>query len=96
MKLTKLEEQIIEATDEKILQEANIIRLDERTSRKRRLNQACLIAAKEANDPIYFKYQKAAKRRLALREQIRQKYATKGKLKLAEYDMRRKNAAAKK
>ncbi|WRM43525.1 hypothetical protein [Staphylococcus phage LY01] len=84
--ITPLEEQIMQATDEALLREQNIMRLDERTKRKRRLNQLALVAAKEAQDPIYFKYQKAARARKKWRDIIRQKYATKAKLKLAELD----------
>ncbi|WPH64356.1 hypothetical protein [Staphylococcus phage vB_StaM_PB50] len=88
--LSSIEKQILEATDEALIQEQNIMRLDERTKRKRRLNQAALIAAKEAQDPIYFKYQKASRARRKWRDLIRQKYATKAKLKLAEYDHNKK------
>ena len=83
---------IFKATDEKLIQEANIIRLDAKTTKKRRLNQAALMAAKEANDPLYIKYQKAVRARNKYRELIRQKYATKANLKVAEYDaLKRKN-----
>lgn len=88
--LTEVEKQILEATEESLIQEQNIMRLDERTKRKRRLNQAALICAKEAQDPLYFKYQKAARARKKYRNLIRQKYATKAKLKLSEYDFQNK------
>lgn len=71
--------------------EANIIRLDPITSRKRRLRQATLMAAREANDPLYIKYVKASKRRRTTRNQIQTKFASKGKLKLAEYEARARN-----
>ncbi|QQO92498.1 hypothetical protein CPT_Machias_109 [Staphylococcus phage Machias] len=87
--LSPLEEQIMKATDEALLREQNIMRLDEQTKRKRRLNQLALVAAKEAQDPIYFKYQKAARARKKWRDIIRQKYATKAKLKLAELDSKK-------
>lgn len=87
--ITPLEESIMKATDEALLREQNIMRLDDRTKRKRRLNQLALVAAKEAQDPIYFKYQKAARARKKWRDMIRQKYATKAKLKLAEIDSMR-------
>lgn len=95
-KLTPIEEQIFQATEEALLQEQNIMRLDDRTKRKRKLNQAALICAKEANDPLYFKYQKAARNRKKYRDMIRQKYATKAKLKVSEYEHRDKRAAQNK
>lgn len=74
----------------KILNEANYVQMDSQTKRKRLERQATLLAAKEANDPLYFKYVSASKRRRKYRELIQQKYAARGKAKVAEYEARRK------
>jgi len=95
--LTNEEFNVLEATDafHHKLNEANVIRLDAQTARKRRLRQATLMAAREANDPLYIKYQKASKRRRALRKQIQIKYESKGKLKLGEYEARARERQAR-
>ena len=74
------------------LTEANYISLDAQTRRKRLERQATLLAAKEANDPLYIKYEKVSKTRRRLREQIQQKYASQGKAKYYEYLQRRNNS----
>ena len=74
------------------LTEANYISLDAQTRRKRLERQATLLAAKEANDPLYIKYEKVSKTRRRLREQIQQKYASQGKTKYYEYLQRRNNS----
>ena len=42
----------------KVLNETNYVSLDSATRRKRLERQATLMAAKEANDPLYIKYAK--------------------------------------
>ena len=74
----------------KVLNETNYISLDSATRRKRLERQATLMAAKEANDPLYIKYAKVSKTRRKLREQIQQKYASIGKTKYYEYTQRQK------
>ena len=49
------------------------------------LNRAILAAAKENQDPLYFKYMKAKKRAMYLRELLRQRYYSKGKAKISTY-----------
>ena len=75
----------------KVLNETNYVSLDSATRRKRLERQATLMAAKEANDPLYIKYAKASKTRRKLREQIQQKYASLGKTKYYEYTQRQKH-----
>lgn len=94
-RISELNEQEYQALDmqEQLftrLSEANIMRLDSATARKRRLRHATLMAAKEANDPLYIQYAKVSKRRIQLRERIQVKYESKGKLKLAEYEARQR------
>ncbi|QXN67875.1 hypothetical protein FPHOBKDP_00121 [Listeria phage LPJP1] len=72
------------------LEEANIVRLDKRTAKKRLYTQAVLISAKEANDPLYRKYVKYSKLRRETRRAIQLKYASKGKQKLREFGEKRK------
>lgn len=90
--LSKVEEAMFEGIDKltQSLSEANIMRLDSATARKRRLRHATLMAAKEAQDPLYFRYAKLSKARRATREKIQVKYESKGKLKLAEYEARKR------
>ena len=75
----------------KVLSETNYVSLDSATRRKRLERQATLMAAKEANDPLYIKYAKVSKTRRKLREQIQQKYASLGKTKYYEYTQRQKH-----
>ena len=75
----------------KPLKEANYISLDAATRRKRLERQATLLAAKEANDPLYIKYEKVSRTRRKLREQIQQKYASQGKAKYYDYISRKDN-----
>ena len=75
----------------KVLNETNYVSLDSATRRKRLERQATLMAAKEANDPLYIKYAKVSKTRRKLREQIQQKYASLGKTKYYEYTQRQKH-----
>ena len=73
---------------ESVLNEANYVKLDSATKRKRLLRQATLMAAMEAQDPLYFKYKAAANRKKDLRAKIQQKYEGRGRQKLAEYEQR--------
>ena len=77
------------------LTEANYISLDAQTRRKRLERQATLLAAKEANDPLYIKYEKVSRTRRKLREQIQQKYASKGKAKYYDYISRKDSSLNK-
>ncbi|AST99863.1 hypothetical protein PBI_PBS1_41 [Bacillus phage PBS1] len=70
---------------EQTFQEANVVRMDKQTLKKRLLTQATLLAAKDANDPIYQKYVKAAKQKRHFRSQIQQKYGAKGQAKVREF-----------
>ena len=75
----------------KVLNATNYVSLDSATRRKRLERQATLMAATEANDPVYIKYAKVSKTRRKLREQIQQKYASLGKTKYYEYTQRQKH-----
>ena len=58
---------------EQFYQEAYVnITADDR--RSARINRMVLQVAKKNNDPLYIKYLAANKRRLAIRERLRQKY----------------------
>ena len=74
----------------KVFNEKNIIKLDKKTMRKRLLTQATLLAAKEANDPIYVKYARHSKLKRQYRQQIQERYHAKGKKKMREYLKARK------
>lgn len=69
----------------RILNERNVIKMDKGTMKKRLLSQATLLAAKEANDPLYSKYVKATRIRKECRKLIQVKYASKGKTKMMTY-----------
>lgn len=62
------------------LNEANIVKMDKMTMRKKMLTRATLAAAKQANDPLYAKYVKHTKLRKSYRRQIEQKYASKANM----------------
>lgn len=79
---TLLEELYIETTE---LSESQIVRIDNNSRRQAMLNRAILAAAKENQDPLYFKYMKAKKRAMYLRELLRQRYYSKGKAKISTY-----------
>jgi hypothetical protein len=69
----------------RVLNERNVVKMDKQTLKKRLLTQATLLAAKDANDPLYQKYVKVAKAKRAFRKQIQQKYEAKGRQKVREY-----------
>lgn len=79
---TLLEELYTETTG---LSESQIVRIDNSSRRQAMLNRAILAAAKENQDPLYFKYMKAKKRAMYLRELLRQRYYSKGKAKISTY-----------
>lgn len=79
---TLLEELYIETTE---LSESQIVRIDNNSRRQAMLNRAILAAAKKNQDPLYFKYMKAKKRAMYLRELLRQRYYSKGKAKISTY-----------
>ena len=85
---TSFEDKVLDESEQS-LDEANYVKLDSATKRKRLLRQATLLAAKEANDPLYTKYAAVSRKRKALRAQIQQKYESKGRQKLAEFESRR-------
>jgi len=68
-----------------VFNERNVVKMDKQTLKRRLLSQATLLAAKEANDPIYQKYLKVAKAKRAYRKTLQQKFASKGKQKVREY-----------
>lgn len=67
------------------LNEANIIKMDAKTLKKRLLTQSILLAAKDAGDPLYAKYKKAAILKKQYRQAINQKYASAGRKKMKEF-----------
>lgn len=68
-----------------ILTEANIVRMDKQTLKKKLLTQSILLACKEAGDPLYAKYVKASKLKKAIRAKINVKYSNAGKKKMKEF-----------
>lgn len=68
-----------------ILNEANIIKMDKNTLRKKLLTQSILLACKESGDALYGKYVKASKLKRELRKKINQKYSNAGKKKMREF-----------
>ena len=79
---TLLEELYVETAE---LSESQIVRIDNNSRRQAMLNRAILAAAKENQDPLYFKYMKAKKRAMYLRELLRQRYYSKGTAKISTY-----------
>jgi hypothetical protein len=69
----------------KLYTEANVVKMDKTTLRKRLLTQATLLAAKDANDALYQKYVKVAKAKRHYRAQIQRKYQAKGQQKVREF-----------
>ena len=67
------------------LNEANVVKMDAKTLRKKLLTQSILLAAKEANDPLYTKYRKASALKKEYRQAINQKYASAGRKKMKEF-----------
>lgn len=70
---------------EQTLNEANVVKMDKETLKKRLLTQATLLSAKDANDPLYQKYVKVAKQKRHFRQLIQQKYSAKGQAKVREF-----------
>lgn len=65
-----------------VLNEANIVKMDAKTIKRRLLRRCALIVAKEANDPLYHKYVKYSRAKKEMRQQIQAKYGSKAKAKL--------------
>ena len=85
--LKNLLDETIDELDKLIsLEESTLVRIDNNARRQAMLNRAILAAAKENQDPLYYKYIKTKKRFLYLRELLRQRYHAKGKAKLGSYD----------
>lgn len=91
-KIYNEDDKVLQETIE-VFQEANIVRMDKQTLKKRLETQATLLAAKEANDPIYRKYVKATKVRRKCRKLIQSKYEAKGKIKVKQFLANRKAQA---
>lgn len=85
------EEAMSEETLDKILTEANIVKMDKATLKRKLLTQSILLAAKEAGDPLYEKYKKAAKLKKELRKKINAKYANAGRKKMRDFLKARKD-----
>ena len=62
------------------LNEANVIKLDNQTMKKKMIRRAELAAAKAADDPLYHKYVKHTKIRKQYRRQIHDKYNSKANI----------------
>ena len=75
-----------------ILNERSIVKMDKVAMRKKLMTRAILAAAKNANDPLYVKYQKASKLRRACRQAIAKKYAAQGKAIYRQYLAAQKEA----
>lgn len=73
-----------------ILQEANVVRMDAPTLKRKLYSQSILLSAKEAGDPLYRHYVKASKLKKELRKKINVKYAAAGKKKMREFLKARK------
>lgn len=79
----------------KFLSEKSIMKLDANSAKKRMLTQASLIAAKEANDPLYVKYVKASKKRRELRAILHKKYQAQGAKKVREWSTQKAHSRTK-
>jgi len=62
------------------LNEANVIKLDNQTMKKKMIRRAELAAAKAADDPLYHKYVKHSKLRKHYRRAIHEKYNSKANI----------------
>jgi len=69
--------QTAHAGENTALNEANVIKLDQQTMRKKMIRRAELAAAKHADDPLFHKYMKHSKLRKQYRRQIHDKYNSK-------------------
>lgn len=78
------DDKVLQETME-VLTEANIVRMDKATLKKRLITQATLLSAKDANDALYHKYVKATKIRRKCRKLIQKKYEAKGKQRVKQY-----------
>lgn len=78
------DDRVLQETME-VLTEANIVKMDKATLKKRLITQATLLSAKDANDKLYHKYVKATKIRRKCRKLIQKKYEAKGKQRVKQY-----------
>jgi len=62
------------------LNEANVIKLDQQTMKKKMIRRAELAAAKNADDPLFHKYIKHSKLRKQYRRAIHEKYNSKANI----------------
>ena len=62
-----------------VLNEANVVRMDKATMKRKMFTRATLAAAKSANDPLYSKYVLHTKKRKMYRRAIHDKYQGKAK-----------------
>lgn len=83
------DDKVLQETME-VLTEANVVRMDKATLKKRLITQATLLSAKDANDPLYHKYVKATKIRRKCRKLIQKKYEAKGKQRVKQYLVNKK------
>lgn len=63
-----------------VINEANVVRLDKMTMKKKMVRRAELAAAKAADDPLFHKYVKHSKLRKQYRRQIHEKYNSKANI----------------
>lgn len=68
-----------------LLQEANVVRMDKATRKKRLLTATELTLAKESGDKLFEKYAKATKIRRKCRKLIHKKYESKAKVRVKQY-----------
>jgi len=65
------------AGNNSVINEANVVKLDNKTMKKKMLRRAELAAAKNSDDPLFHKYLKHSKLRKHYRRQIHDKYNSK-------------------
>lgn len=82
-------EEILQETMD-VLQEANKVKFDKKTLKKRMLTQCELLVAKDDEPALFNAYVKATKRRKKARALIHAKCATKAKAKLRQLLLNRK------
>ena len=89
------EEEIDQLYQQGLLSERNIVKYDKKTKRKRLQGQAAIILAKEKNDPLYKKLQKAQMLRKKYKDAINKKYGSKAVKKAKEMQKHNHILAAK-
>ena len=75
------ENETFESLDEayEVLQEKSIVKMDNKSMKKRLFRRSTLEAARRAKDPLFAKYIKHTKYRKMYRRQIEEKYASKAR-----------------